>query len=82
MRVIPPRITAPTIAEAFEDLYFFERAAQTLMLAYASGQPLNVMSDEVASRTAESWGHYTDAAFAHFEQLKEMLDDSDPSYRE
>ncbi len=75
-------ITAPTIAEAFEDLYFYERAAETLMLAYASEQPLNVMSDELASRTAESWGHYTDAAFAHFEQLKEMLDDSDPSYRE
>lgn len=75
-------ITARTIAEAFEDLYFYERAAETLMLAYASGQPLNVMSDEVASRTAESWRHYTDSAFAHFEQLKEMLDDSDPSYRE
>ena len=24
-----------TVAEAFEDLYFFERAAKTLMLAYA-----------------------------------------------
>ena len=75
-------ITAPTIAEAFEDLYFFERAAQTLMLAYASGQPLNVMSNEVASSTAESWGHYTDSAFAHFEQLKDMLDRSDTSYRD
>ena len=75
-------ITAATIAEAFEDLYFFERAAQTLMLAYASGQPLNVMSDEVASQTADSWRDYKASAFAHFEHLKAMLDKSDASYRD
>ena len=74
-------ITAQTVAEAFEDLYFFERAAQTLMLAYASGQPLNVMSDEVATHTAQSWLAYKNSAFAHFAQLKDMLDQSDPSYR-
>jgi ribulose-5-phosphate 4-epimerase/fuculose-1-phosphate aldolase len=74
-------ITAQTVAEAFEDLYFFERAAETLMLAYASGQPLNVMSDEVATQTAQSWLAYKDSAFAHFDQLKDMLDQSDPDYR-
>ena len=74
-------ITAQTVAEAFEDLYFFERAAETLMLAYASGQPLNVMSDEVATQTAQSWLAYKDSAFAHFDQLKDMLDQSDPYYR-
>ena len=75
-------ITAETIAEAFEDLYFYERAAETLMLAYASGQPLNVMSDDVASKTAESWLDYKGAGIAHFEQLKDMLDRTDPSYRD
>src|SRR3546814_9264820 len=45
--------TAPTVAEAFEHLHFFERAAKTLMLAYASGQPLNVMGDNLARKTAE-----------------------------
>ncbi|HEY9539974.1 MAG TPA: class II aldolase/adducin family protein [Kiloniellaceae bacterium] len=74
--------TAPTVAEAFEHLHFFERAAKTLMLAYASGQPLNVMGDNLARKTAEGWRAYNDAAFAHFEQLKEMLDEKDPSYRD
>jgi ribulose-5-phosphate 4-epimerase/fuculose-1-phosphate aldolase len=74
--------SAPTIAEAFEHLHFFERAAKTLMLAYASGQPLNVMGDNLARKTAEGWRDYTDSAFAHFAQLKEMLDEKDPGYRD
>jgi ribulose-5-phosphate 4-epimerase/fuculose-1-phosphate aldolase len=75
-------VTAPTVAQAFEDLYFLERAAKTLMLAYASGQPLNILSDEVAKRTSDGWRAYEGMAFAHFEQLKTMLDRKDPSYRE
>jgi len=71
-----------TVAEAFEDLYFFERAAQTLMLAYASGQPLNILSDEVAQNTADGWRDYKGMGFAHFEYLKSKLDRSDPSYKD
>ena len=75
-------VTAPTVAEAFEDLYFLERAAKTLLLAYATGRPLNVMSDELAERTARAWEPYRDAAFAHFRDLKAMLEVKDPSYRD
>ena len=74
--------TGSSVAQAFEDLYFFERAAKTLMLAYASGQPLNVMSDEVAAKTAEDWSNFSGSAHAHFDQLKQMLDRTDPSYRD
>jgi hypothetical protein len=52
------------------------------MLAYASGQPINVMSDEIAERTAEGWRYYNDAAFAHFAALKAILDKKDTSYRD
>lgn len=74
-------VTAPTVSQAFEHLYFLERASQTLMLAYASGQPLSVLSDAVAARTAADWRDYDGMAFAHFDQLKGMLDRKDPSYR-
>ncbi len=70
-----------TVAEAFEHLYYLERAAKTMMLAYASGQPLNVMSDELAEKTASTWEVYSDSAFAHFDQLKAMLDSSEPDYK-
>lgn len=74
-------VAAATVAEAFEELYFFERAAKTLLLAYASGQPLNVMSPAVASKTAASWKNYGGMAFAHFDHLKATLDEQDPSFR-
>jgi ribulose-5-phosphate 4-epimerase/fuculose-1-phosphate aldolase len=75
-------VSAETVAEAFEDLYFFERASKTLMLAYASGQPLNVLSDRVAETTAAGWKDYNGMAFAHFDALKAQLDQRDPSYRQ
>jgi ribulose-5-phosphate 4-epimerase/fuculose-1-phosphate aldolase len=73
---------APTVAEAFEDLYFLERAAQTMILAYSTGQKLNIMPHELAEKTARGWEDYADSAFAHFEQLKQQLDRTDPSYKE
>ena len=73
-------VAAATVAEAFESLYFFERACKTLMLAYASGQPLNVMSDNLAEKTASGWDAYRGMGFAHFEQLKDMLDQSGADY--
>ncbi len=65
--------TGETVAEAFEDLYFFERAAQTMILAYSTGQPLAVLSDEVAEKTARGWDDYRGMAFAHFDHLKVQL---------
>ncbi len=65
--------TGPTVAEAFEDLYFFEKAAQTLLLAYASGKPLNVLSDEVAEKTARGWDDYRGMSYAHLDWLKSQL---------
>ena len=73
-------VVAATVAEAFDDLFYLERACQTLVLAYSTRQPLNVMSDEVAERTARGWEEYKDAAFSHFEELKRLLDAKDPSY--
>jgi len=75
-------VTGNSVAEAFEDLYFFERAARTLILAYSTGQPLNVLSDEIAQKTAQGWQAYNDQAFAHFDWLKSQLDRTDPSYRD
>jgi ribulose-5-phosphate 4-epimerase/fuculose-1-phosphate aldolase len=73
---------APTVAEAFEDMYFLERACQTLVLAYSTGQKLNIMPPDLAERVARGWEDYGESAFAHFEQLKQKLDKTDPSYKE
>ena len=75
-------VVGETVAEAFEHLYYLERAAKTMVLAYSTGQPLSIMDDDLAEKTAQSWELYSDSAFAHFDQLKEILDKTDSSYRE
>ncbi|MEM7068414.1 MAG: class II aldolase/adducin family protein [Pseudomonadota bacterium] len=74
-------VTAETVAHAFEQLYYLERASKTLMVAYASGQPLNELSPDVAEKTAQSWDNYRGISDAHFTHLKSQLDNEDPSYR-
>jgi len=73
-------VVADSVAEAFDDLYYLERACQTLVLAYSTGQPLNVMPPALAERTACGWEAYADSARVHFEEMKLVLDREDPSY--
>jgi ribulose-5-phosphate 4-epimerase/fuculose-1-phosphate aldolase len=73
-------VVADSVAEAFDDLYYLERACQTLVLAYSTGQPLNVMPPALAERTACDWEDYSDSARVHFEEMKLVLDREDPSY--
>ena len=71
---------APTVAEAFDAMYHLERAARTMVLAYSTGQELNVMSDDLAESVAREWEVYKDAEFAHFEEMKQVLDRENPGY--
>ena len=73
-------VVADTVAEAFHDLYYLERACQTLVLAYSTGQKLNVIAPALAEQTALDWEDYAGMAFAHFDEEKRLLDDQDGSY--
>jgi ribulose-5-phosphate 4-epimerase/fuculose-1-phosphate aldolase len=73
-------VVGETVADAFDRLYYLERACRTLVLAYSTGQPLNVMSDALAETTARAWESDTKQFLAHFDELKLGLDASDPSY--
>jgi ribulose-5-phosphate 4-epimerase/fuculose-1-phosphate aldolase len=75
-------VAGRTVAQAYDELYYFERACQTLVLACSTGRKLNVLSDEVAERTARGWEEYKDAAAVHFAEMKRLLDVKDPSYAE
>ena len=73
-------VIANTVGEAFDDIYTLERACQILVQAYATGQPLKVLPDEIAESTAQDWEQITDFSIAHFEEMKRILDAEDPSY--
>lgn len=75
-------ITAPTVGEAWDDIYTFDRAAQIVVAAMSTGRPLKVLSDEAAEQTAEDWEGITDFSIRHFEEMKLILDKECPDYRD
>jgi len=73
-------VTGETVAETFNRLYYFERAAETYIRALQTGQPLRVLSDEVAEKTAQEIEDYPGQAIRHFEELKAILDEEGSDY--
>ncbi len=73
---------AATVAEAFDLTYYLERSCRNLILAYSTGQPLKVMSEAVAEKTAQEWAADREQFHAHFAEMKAILDQQDPSYAE
>lgn len=73
-------IIGRTVAEAFNRLYYFERASQTYILALQTGRPLRVLPDDVAEKTAREWETYPGFAAAHLAEIKTILDAEDPGY--
>jgi ribulose-5-phosphate 4-epimerase/fuculose-1-phosphate aldolase len=63
-----------TVAEAFNRLYYFERAAETYIRALQTGRPLRVLSDEVAEKTAQEWEAFPGYADNHLREIKALLD--------
>lgn len=74
-------VVAPSVAEAFDDLYYFERAAKNLVLAYGSGKPVKLLSAQTAEKTARQWEGYQGLAQKHFSELQAILDEEEPDYR-
>ena len=73
---------AESTARAFDELYYFEKAAETYLRAAATGLPLKVLSDTVAETTAVQWESYTDHWNAHFQAMRAILDEEEPDYRD
>ncbi|MDH3716088.1 MAG: class II aldolase/adducin family protein [Gammaproteobacteria bacterium] len=75
-------VWADTVDEAFDLLYYFERACETLITAYSTGNPLRIVSDDVAEKTARQWAEYPDGWQHHFTALREILDEEEPDYKD
>jgi ribulose-5-phosphate 4-epimerase/fuculose-1-phosphate aldolase len=77
--------TGASVAEAFNTLYFFERAAMTQILAQSSGQKLRLVGEPVLTRTVEQYTASAqveglDRIALHFAALKRMLDRQGTDY--
>jgi ribulose-5-phosphate 4-epimerase/fuculose-1-phosphate aldolase len=72
-------------AQAFERLYFLERACQAQVLALSTGRALHLLPDEVVRATQRQFMtgtsvHGHDRTELHFAALKRLLDRSEPDY--
>jgi ribulose-5-phosphate 4-epimerase/fuculose-1-phosphate aldolase len=73
-------VIGATVAEAFDRLYYFEKAAETYILALQTGRPLRVLPDAVAEKTAQEWEDYPPTAAAHLAELRAILDAEGSDY--
>jgi ribulose-5-phosphate 4-epimerase/fuculose-1-phosphate aldolase len=74
-----------SVAEAYDRLYYVERAAQVQIYAMWTGQRLKQLPDPVVEKTKSNIGgaqYYLglNPAERHFEALKRILDRKEPDY--
>ena len=73
-------VVGRTVAETFNRLYYFERAAETYIRALQTGQRLRVLPDAIAEKTAQEWETYPGFAEAHLREIKALLDAAGSDY--
>ena len=62
-----------TVAETFNRLYYFERAAETYIRALQTGRPLRVIPEETACSVARDLNDYPEQPERHLAELKAIL---------
>ena len=73
---------APTVAQAFDDLFYFEKACETYITALSTGKELNIANPEIAEKTAQDWENYsTNLGELHLKAIRSILDSEDPTYK-
>ena len=73
--------TGETVADGFNSLYYFEKAAETYLTALSTNKELNVVSHEIAEKTAQETADYPiDLARLFLNQIRLILDKEEPDY--
>jgi len=74
-------VVGKTVAEAFDELYYLEKASQLQVLALSTGRELELIPDETAALVCKQWLEYPNAAEYHFAALTEILDQESCDFR-
>ena len=74
-------VIGDTVADAFNRMFYFERAAETYIKALWTGRPLRMLSDAIAEKAASEMDDYPGQAERHLAELKAILDEEEPAYR-
>ncbi len=70
-----------TVAEAWDDLYYLERACQVQCIALSTGRPIIPVSHEIAAAAARQMREGdAESGRLHLESVKRILDREEPAY--
>jgi len=71
-----------TVAQAFDELYYFEKASETYITALLTNKELNIVESKVAEKTAQEWTNYpVNMGEQHLKAIRLILDKEDSSYK-
>lgn len=74
-------VTGPSVADALDDLYYLERAAEAQVVAMSTGAELELVPEDIAAATARQFERLNPVnAALHFDELKRILDQEEPDY--
>ncbi len=73
-------ITGEDTAQAFDDLYYLERAARIQVLAMKTGRPLRLIPDDVCRMAYEQFGSESAQAYHFLEAIKRILTRECPEF--
>jgi ribulose-5-phosphate 4-epimerase/fuculose-1-phosphate aldolase len=71
-----------TVAQAFDELYYFEKACETYITALSTNKELKKVKSNIAEKTAQEWENYpVNMGEQHLKEIRKILDKEDPSYK-
>jgi len=73
-------VIGDTVADTFNRLFYFERAAETYIRALQTGMPLRRIPDDIAEKTAQELESYPEQDARHLAELKAILDEEGSNY--
>ncbi len=72
-------VCGDSVARAFDDLYYLERACQLQAVAQSTGKPLRTIPDSICQHTARQMAEETQYLL-HLAALKRLLDRDEPGW--
>jgi ribulose-5-phosphate 4-epimerase/fuculose-1-phosphate aldolase len=73
-------VCGSSVAQAFDDLYYLERACLVQVLAQSTGRQLRMVDEAIAARTARQMAGESQQAVLHLAALKRLLDREEPGW--
>jgi len=73
-------VCGETVAQAFDDLYYLERACMVQVLAESAGRPLKLVPESIAAMTGRQIVSDKVQPKLHLEALKRILDREEPGW--